>query len=541
MIKRLFFDSAAILLVLAWTLQISCKNGSPTQPKNQSPLIVNLTANPESLDWGGTSQLIVIGTDPDGQDITTSWQTTGGSFLTNTNQDTVTWQAPDSSGSFECTVTLNDGEDAVSQGITLTVNENPLLSKDKDSLIFDTSTTSASFNISNVGTGVLDWTVAARTDDGGNWIQSVAPDSGGLATGNSERITVEVVRLGLAGGQYNGWLKVATDDVDDSLTVSMDVAELAVSESSLNFSTTTTDKSILVKNIGAGSLTWSITENIPWLSASPGSGTLTTDQNVTISVDRTGLADGSYSETLSVQSNGGNRTINVDMTVENPRLNVSPATLDFGTISTNKSVVIQNIGAGSLTWSITENISWLSASPTTGTTDSQQNVNFSVARPGLSPGTYSESFEVQSNGGNKTVTVNMEVEQNVTGRWEQKFNLSGTNFIGYYNLVQNGSTLTGDFVFSDGSGYTTLSSRSYINGRSINMAWWLQSFFIESKGTVSSSWDSMSGTMFANGTAVATWTATRISNSATQTKVSIIRSDNSIAERFNQTLVNSVE
>lgn len=306
----------AIFLILGLTLQISCKKDSPTQAQNQSPLIVSLTANPTSLDWGGTSELIVIGTDPDGQDITTSWQATGGAFLTNTNSDTVTWQAPDSSGSFDCIVTLSDGEDAASERITITVSEHPLLSTDKDSLVFDTNTSSSSFNISNIGTGILDWTTTSETDDGSNWITNVDPTAGALPTNNSETISVEVDRTGLAGNQYFGWINVTTDDGDKSLRVIMAVAELAVSEQSLDFGTTSTSENIEIQNVGAGSLSWSINENISWLSVSPLSGTVTAQQTVTITVDRTGLAAGLYSESFEIQSDGGNETVSVNLEVE---------------------------------------------------------------------------------------------------------------------------------------------------------------------------------------------------------------------------------
>ena len=106
-------------------------------------------------------------------------------------------------------------------------------------------------------------------------------------------------------------------------------------------------------------------------------------------------------------------------------------------MSTNKSVVFQNIGAGTLSWTVNEQISWLSVSPTTGATDSQQNVNLSVNRSGLSAGSYSESFVVESNGGNKTVVVNMQVPQPIQGEWldyddgsfEAGFTVGGTGWL----------------------------------------------------------------------------------------------------------------
>jgi hypothetical protein len=92
-----------------------------------------------------------------------------------------------------------------------------------------------------------------------------------------------------------------------------------------------------------------------------------------------------------------------------PVLSVSPASLDFGATQTQKTFNISNAGGGTLTWSISEDKTWLSVSPTSGTGDTTVTVN--VDRSGLSPGDYTAGINVSSNGGNETVHVTMEVEE----------------------------------------------------------------------------------------------------------------------------------
>ena len=91
-----------------------------------------------------------------------------------------------------------------------------------------------------------------------------------------------------------------------------------------------------------------------------------------------------------------------------PVLSVNPTSLDFGATQPQKTFNISNTGGGTLTWSVSEDKTWLSVSPTSGTGDATVTVN--VDRSGLSPGDYTADISVSSNGGNETVHVTMEVE-----------------------------------------------------------------------------------------------------------------------------------
>lgn len=106
-------------------------------------------------------------------------------------------------------------------------------------------------------------------------------------------------------------------------------------EISLELETNTTAASPLtLGNAGTGTLAWSLTENPPvlWLTQTPASGGLTSGQtlSVTVAFDTTGMADGTYTTTLQIQSNDPDqplRTIPVALTVSTPCNN--PADLTF--------------------------------------------------------------------------------------------------------------------------------------------------------------------------------------------------------------------
>lgn len=127
-------------------------------------------------------------------------------------------------------------------------------------------------------------------------------------------------------------------------------------------------------------------------------------------------------------------------------------------------------------------------------------------------GTYTVQLTATGPGGTHSTSQQISIILTVTGQWNKTFELSGEVFDGTMNLVQHpDGSLTGDFVFSDGSGYTALVSSSYINNRAIQIDWLLSSTYLMSyQGTVSTTFDYMSGAYYVDGAYVSTWSATKI-------------------------------
>ncbi|MBA8885466.1 hypothetical protein FHW13_003331 [Dokdonella fugitiva] len=180
------------------------------------------------------------------------------------------------------------------------------------------------------------------------WL-SVAPASGTVTTGAAPATAVVTMDpSGLSDGLYTANVCVASNDPAHAMTpvpVSFTVGDVdpaaTVAPGSFMFSLETnhTDSDTLtITNSGdVGShLTYTITEasgacttpsDQPWLSASPTSGSVPvgTPASVTVSVDSTGLANGSYSGNLCLTTNDAAQpTITVPVTLE-----VTPPDLIF--------------------------------------------------------------------------------------------------------------------------------------------------------------------------------------------------------------------
>jgi hypothetical protein len=94
---------------------------------------------------------------------------------------------------------------------------------------------------------------------------------------------------------------------------------------------------------------------------------------------------------------------------ERPVLQVTPATLDFGSAATSLPLTIANLGTGALDWYVTADQPWLATWPRAGRTTTATGITTLVSRIGLAPATYTASLTVLSDGGNLTVPVTVTV------------------------------------------------------------------------------------------------------------------------------------
>ena len=400
-----------LLLVLVLLTQMTCDKDNPTEiAKNIAPIIASLTATPTSVLAEGISKLIVIAVDSDGDELAFSWTATGGQFVTDASKDTVSWQAPDSAGTYTCTVNVSDGEDEVTKSISLTVDAKPAIGVDTTFLDFGSSETLKTFKITNTGSGILSWNISDDTD----WV-TVDPTSG-QTEGEADNVTVSVDRAALAIGVHTGMITIVSEY--DSATVEVSVQidpqpELAISENLLDFGSDLTSLNFTISNTGTGTLDWTIADDQTWLNVNPTSGaTITETETITATVDRSGLSIGTHSGLITVYSNADTSTIDVSVTIDpEPELLVSETSLDFGLAETSLTFNIQNPGTGALDWTITDNQSWLTVTPASGQTETETDVvTVTVSRDGLSGGTYNGTITIASNGGDETIAVTMTVE-----------------------------------------------------------------------------------------------------------------------------------
>jgi len=287
----------------------------------------------------------------------------------------------------------------------------PALSVSPATLDFGNVDTSRTFIITNSGSGTVDFTVTESEP----WITSVSPAAGTVGAQN-QPVAVTIDRSSLPAGETTGTITVdagaaGMTTVSVRVFVGANPPGLTVAPMSLDFETSTTNLSFTITNTGGGTLNWTITENAPWLDVTPGMGSTVSSNTTTLNatVDRTGLPAGEFTTDITVAAGALTETVSVRMEVADTELVVTPTTLDFGQGFDTKLITISNRGVGTVNWSIpAPSAPWLSVSPNSGSvsTDAQA-VVVEVDRSLLGPGTFSTSFNVTSNAGTVTVTVNV--------------------------------------------------------------------------------------------------------------------------------------
>ncbi len=278
------------------------------------------------------------------------------------------------------------------------------------SLNFGELEPSLTLGVINEGDESLSWQIVSNQ----SWT-SVFPSTG-TTTEETDEVTVSVNRAGLSVGDYTGILSLSSNGGDLSVPYSMSVpfAGLIVSADTLDFGEDINSQTFSISNIGNGQLSWELTSNSSWLSVSPNNGNLTSSaETITASVNRTSLSPGDYFSSISITSNGGNKTIVVYMSVPEgptPTLSVSASALEFGTSETQLSFSITNTGDTVLNWSVEANQSWIGLWPNNGSTNSETDViNVTVSRSGLDFGSLSGKIFISSDGGNDSINVTLDV------------------------------------------------------------------------------------------------------------------------------------
>ena len=156
-----------------------------------------------------------------------------------------------------------------------------------------------------------------------------------------------------------------------------------------------TTQILTISNAGGGTLSWSASDSVAWLSLSPASGT--GNGAVTATVATGTMTAGSYSGSITLSATGtASVTIPVALTITAapvpPAIGMSPTSLSFtakqgGGDPTAQTLTISNTGGGTLSWSASHDATWLGHSPNTGT--GTGTVTISVTTGTLTAGTYS--------------------------------------------------------------------------------------------------------------------------------------------------------
>jgi hypothetical protein len=189
--------------------------------------------------------------------------------------------------------------------------------------------------------------------------------------------------------------------------------------------------SVALNNSGGQALNWKATTGgATWLKLAPDAGKLqagASPQFIYVTADTGQLKVGSYSATLTINSNGGRAQVSVALQVtpqgQKPqaKLSVTPNALDFGSLDAghqlSKAIIIGNSGNLALNWKAgTGNANWVTVDTSSQTIQPgalPDTINVTVDTTNLAPGNQSAMLTISSNGGSAQVVITLAVNQPV--------------------------------------------------------------------------------------------------------------------------------
>jgi fibronectin type III domain protein/BACON domain-containing protein len=179
---------------------------------------------------------------------------------------------------------------------------------------------------------------------------------------------------------------------------------------------------------------WTASGNAPWMTVSPSTGTISREKDqITVNVNASGLAAGTYNGTLNIAIGGQISMVSVTLVVSGgtatptstsggttstsggttstsggttptPSILLNPVSLSFsgtagGAVPLAQTFNIVNPTGGTLTWTLAEPASWLGLNITSGTTTTEVDaISASVSTTGLTAGTYNTAITVTASG-----------------------------------------------------------------------------------------------------------------------------------------------
>jgi len=322
--------------ILNWTLVVNgtvkvgtttlkvCVNpvGNGGVEANGTPLVMTAGCNTTTWDWDQNVTLLAVNSTP------------GWGFV-NWTEDLVSTDNPEN-------ITM----DALTKNVTANFEElPPAILADPSSLTFSASVgedpANQTLDICNDGGHILNWTL----NDGPGWL-IVRPLSGGdLGAEDCNSTEAGVNTTGLAEGTYHANITITAAGASNSphvvpVTLNIGVPEISVNPRSLTFTTSVgvnpPSQKLEVCNSGTGTLDWELTDNAGWLGESPTSGSLDEDEceDVTVSVDVSGMEAGDYTATITITGSDEEKVpVTLHIVSAMPEMPVGPASVSASGLS----------------------------------------------------------------------------------------------------------------------------------------------------------------------------------------------------------------
>jgi hypothetical protein len=211
-------------------------------------------------------------------------------------------------------------------------------------------------------------------------------------------------------------------------------------------------QTIGISNVGSGTLIWSASSSAAWLTLGPVSGT--NAGTVTATAKVAGLLSGSYSAMVTVTATGATTkmvpvTLTVTGSTSSGTIGFSPANLAFvgtvgGTNPAAKPFMLTNTGGGTLSWTVSDNATWLQLNTAAGTTTTETDtISASVTASGLAAGTYNAIITVTASGstnGPRQIPVSLTLGSTTAGTVGLAWKANGETDLSGYKVYQGTSS-----------------------------------------------------------------------------------------------------
>lgn len=414
----------------------SGKSGTTCTSCHSSGTTPSITlTGPTSVTSGSTNSytLTVGGTGNGGLDVAASAGTftagTGTQVLSgeitqtstsSTHSWTFSWTAPTVTTTTTATLYaaavdgFSGGTGTLQQAITVTAAAPaPTLTASPATLSFSYQsggTTPSAQNVSVSSSGsALSYTVSTSA----TWLTATPSGS------TPGTVAVSVNPSSLSAGTYTGTVSIAASGASNTpqtvaVTLTVTAAQLptlTATPASLSFTYQIGGSNPVAQPVSitssASAVSFTAAASATWLSVTPTSGS--TGSSVSVSVNPSGLAAGTYSGNLTITSSGASnspKSIPVTLTVTaapsgNPSFAITPGSLSFtyaagGATSGSQNLAVTSTGTALNFTAAASGGAWLSVSPATGSTPATVKVNVNAS--GMTAGTYTGSISLTSTG-----------------------------------------------------------------------------------------------------------------------------------------------
>ena len=277
--------------------------------------------------------------------------------------------------------------------------------------------TTASGSITARNTGVT--AVKITWSDAMPCLETPSKSTRRLGAGESTTFTIQAICPATGSATLSG-SGVPTVTIPVSVTTA---PEVGVNPTSLVYAGTvggtSSVQTVSISNAGGGTLTWSTSSNVTWLTLSPQSGT--SAATVSATVNPAGLLlTGTYNAAITVTAQGASsKTIPVTLNLapastSTSSFSVSPPSLAFtatvGGPSTTGTVTVNNTGTSTVTVTWYDQINWLAAASADTVTIApgmSATVSLAASAAGLTAGSYSGTATVSGGGMTKQIPVSL--------------------------------------------------------------------------------------------------------------------------------------